>query len=894
MLGVFEMNFKKALAFIAAVLTVGRSAEVPEGNDNKSTGNLRGTVANGLSDPNREKLNNNPDLPLGFGGPHIYTNPPTQKPYDEVIKEFKLRNEVSQSMKRLRILQEQCQINLGINFDGSSSQSGAIPFDQQISAGYKIAEGVKPIGLAAKIFSSSVDNLFGFTTGETFESKLAEINALAPLEGVTRLDRAFLAWEADVNTLTLPLSTPLVLLFEGDCVTDATGSHVRGDVALAAKNRIIARLGIDNVKFVVIRTAGDDTDSALIVQSKALARSLASGDSNYHEFETTPDLVNAIPGLVEGICAFAPPESTVAPSKLPTPLPAVAETLSPSSAPADPETEVPSRLPTAQPTQDKTPQPTQDKTAQPTQDKTPQPTQDNIPPTTSALPASALAAFAYFFLPRHKKEKQAERTSITSGAAAAEDFEESNPMARVPVNENDLNAAKSRLKKPDLTTERPIIPEDKRVKISADRGDRNREFNPGNWVSYGISMFSGLNALRTKNRKDHSSGTDTGAQQKRIKENAPKHIEIPPEEERKFYVSPIPLLSQLEAGYQFFFGVPGKNKPSKFAKHTEFDGKTYDKIARKIPNFIKKYGGNQFSSVGFWGLNRVADVNDFVVGGIQSGGRKAKDFIFRKGKAGTIPADGGVNGEIVISEPSKEGFPPSLNPIFQQLHKGLKTAKPSQMKSSPDVNVDYWYKDMDMTAMLLARIAGEADLVKCSDIGVLASVQTNELANRIKEHRQQYKHLDLLLVPVNIGENHWVGLLLEFDKSNRIVGVEYSDSIAGSKINEDVKQAVNKIVGNHLMNIRSSGFTKVKTVFTQTDGSSCGPCTVENLIEGAKSRRINGYKSPSLGLANAQGMRKKQLESLRAYDQRDPVQYNEFVRAQKTITPPPSPHTGGP
>lgn len=142
-----------------------------------------------------------------------------------------------------------------------------------------------------------------------------------------------------------------------------------------------------------------------------------------------------------------------------------------------------------------------------------------------------------------------------------------------------------------------------------------------------------------------------------------------------------------------------------------------------------------------------------------------------------------------------------------------------------DINCAYQYEDTDITAILNARVRQYDGRISDSVIHAMAPVDTtteNQLKKRLETDRDMNHGKRINLIPCNIGDYHWVGLLLQFDATNECVRAEFINSINGA-IPEELTRQLGDVYPHVTFRER---FDLIK----QDDDYSCGACTIENLI----------------------------------------------------------------
>jgi hypothetical protein len=132
----------------------------------------------------------------------------------------------------------------------------------------------------------------------------------------------------------------------------------------------------------------------------------------------------------------------------------------------------------------------------------------------------------------------------------------------------------------------------------------------------------------------------------------------------------------------------------------------------------------------------------------------------------------------------------------------------------------------------------------------------------------------ILLIPCNLGQSHWVGLVIRFNEDGKtLASAEYIDSLK-NKTADDIPS----ILQMQLENAYRQRFTFRADCLTQPTGSvDCGPFMIENVLTAAGIP--SSYVTPS---STPLEIRKAQLQLMRDYD--NPA-FLVFSPKQKTGTP---------
>jgi hypothetical protein len=166
------------------------------------------------------------------------------------------------------------------------------------------------------------------------------------------------------------------------------------------------------------------------------------------------------------------------------------------------------------------------------------------------------------------------------------------------------------------------------------------------------------------------------------------------------------------------------------------------------------------------------------------------------------------------------------------------------------INCNYQYHDHEMIAILRARIIEESMQETVCMLSPLSGdgVMVDNLEGRLTEEREQNRGKRTLLIPCNIGGNHWVALVLKINKDNRCAVAEYLNSTASTEVPKSLQEQLSRVY-------EGASFTGRNDLFKQDDVTSCGPCTIENLILCARGE---GEAEETM-----ESIRRRQITSLR-------------------------------
>jgi serine/threonine protein kinase len=189
----------------------------------------------------------------------------------------------------------------------------------------------------------------------------------------------------------------------------------------------------------------------------------------------------------------------------------------------------------------------------------------------------------------------------------------------------------------------------------------------------------------------------------------------------------------------------------------------------------------------------------------------------------------------------------------------------------PNINSAYQYEDNDIQAILVARLQqlrAQTPLLFIRRIEILAAVDNIvdlQLESRLKEEAKNHQGGRILIIPCNLGNAHWVGVLLTFKPNGQVSRAEYIDPLT-------THPAVPEIFQIQLQKVYPRVRFEPRTILRQDDYTSCGAYTIENLLIAAL-----GILAPE---TNA--IRHLHLETLRQYN---PAFYHAFNERQRNNRP---------
>ncbi len=192
---------------------------------------------------------------------------------------------------------------------------------------------------------------------------------------------------------------------------------------------------------------------------------------------------------------------------------------------------------------------------------------------------------------------------------------------------------------------------------------------------------------------------------------------------------------------------------------------------------------------------------------------------------------------------------------------------------SSGVNIAYQYEDNDIQAILAARLQqlrvqnAEFFTKPIEMLAAIDNIMSTQLEKRLRQETIKHQGARIVLIPCNLGNAHWVGILLEFNADGQVSRAEYIDSNNPNPIIPNTFQ-------EQLQNVYSNApLMQPRALLQQKDDTSCGAYTIENLLIAALD-----IKSSEEG----ETIRSQHLEALRQYN---PDFYRVFNERQKNNRP---------
>ncbi len=171
----------------------------------------------------------------------------------------------------------------------------------------------------------------------------------------------------------------------------------------------------------------------------------------------------------------------------------------------------------------------------------------------------------------------------------------------------------------------------------------------------------------------------------------------------------------------------------------------------------------------------------------------------------------------------------------------------------------YWYRDVELNAILRAnfdqiRYQLREEVIVMAPLGPTA----NQLIIHLGQERSRHHTARTLLVPYNIGNAHWVVLVIRIGNNNSVTEILYMDSLR-QPIPDNIRSALATVyLEEGELEDDIIGLIKQGPGWTQTDGSACGPLTIENLLRAA----LNISESRAASSEETKRIRRQQIQVL--------------------------------
>jgi hypothetical protein len=181
--------------------------------------------------------------------------------------------------------------------------------------------------------------------------------------------------------------------------------------------------------------------------------------------------------------------------------------------------------------------------------------------------------------------------------------------------------------------------------------------------------------------------------------------------------------------------------------------------------------------------------------------------------------------------------PTIQNVTAQDFHEG------GQQLDRP--NMQFQYEDAHINAILRAAIA---QLLLREEIIIMPPLgpTTDQLVEHLNQERDAPGGRRTLLIPYNIGNWHWVGIVIRYNAQNHLERITYIESVPeGIPMPDEIRailMAIYIAVGEQDV----ANKIEEKIGLIQTDGRACGAVVVQNLLYEAQGMLVQGVADPNL------------------------------------------------
>lgn len=151
-----------------------------------------------------------------------------------------------------------------------------------------------------------------------------------------------------------------------------------------------------------------------------------------------------------------------------------------------------------------------------------------------------------------------------------------------------------------------------------------------------------------------------------------------------------------------------------------------------------------------------------------------------------------------------------------------------------NVNSDYQYEDEELLGILKARLS-QSNLNSVFIPEHAVGTSAISLEQYLREEKTIHSGARTLLIPYNIGGYHWVGLLIAIDDQQQVTEAIALNSLAGGEYRETLERTLKEA---NTVYPELLGKLCHQTRWLQSDMTSCGPLTVENLLLAAKGESL--------------------------------------------------------
>ncbi len=210
----------------------------------------------------------------------------------------------------------------------------------------------------------------------------------------------------------------------------------------------------------------------------------------------------------------------------------------------------------------------------------------------------------------------------------------------------------------------------------------------------------------------------------------------------------------------------------------------------------------------------------------------------RTGSQTALPSSEERTGDIAIAETRSVSRTMSAELLPEQLSQPGSKVVESGSEGAKAPADTHWYDDREMNTLLTQRAGLLPNTtamapISSQEIGMMPGFLAETLANEFIRISNLPPGQHTLLLPYNHNNNHWTGLRIDIDtrQADNPIQFRYMDSILdGNGQARGIPLALATELTFFTSMTGRDTQIQATTHFTQTDGHSCGPLTVENLL----------------------------------------------------------------
>jgi ankyrin repeat protein len=180
-----------------------------------------------------------------------------------------------------------------------------------------------------------------------------------------------------------------------------------------------------------------------------------------------------------------------------------------------------------------------------------------------------------------------------------------------------------------------------------------------------------------------------------------------------------------------------------------------------------------------------------------------------------------------------------------------------QIDDAAKINTQYQYEDNDMLGILAVRLHALHDAAVHMPDYTVGNAAIS-LEKYLKDEQQKNAGKRTLLIPYNEGGYHWIGLAIKITADDKVEQAVYMDSLPETgrpNRRADIIRDIKAVYPE------SKVAREIRLI--QTDGTSCGLCTIENLMAFARGEKTGKQVLDQKG---SRRIRKEHVDIYKAVD----------------------------